>query len=292
MPVPSWRTSARTVVAVALAVTVLGTAPTETKGSPGRWIWPVPGPVITHYSNDNSRPYAGGMHRGIDVAAPVGTRVVAARGGEVTYAGPLGSSGLTVAVRTADGYATSYLHLAAISVSRGARAAAGDHVGDVGTSGERSARQPHLHFGVRRADRDHYYVDPLSLLPPLRAAGGAAPVPIPASAPAREDTAPAAVPAGAPARHTRAANQLARHPVAHPAPVAPPRAGPDWGRELGLAGLALLFCAFFGRGLARALRNANGALGERLLDRARTAFRAIGHASVRRPSKATPHAEY
>ena len=39
------------------------------------------------------------MHRGIDIAADVGTTVVAAREGTVTYAGPLGSAGNVVAVR-------------------------------------------------------------------------------------------------------------------------------------------------------------------------------------------------
>ena len=51
------------------------------------WIWPLRGPVFTHYLNDDARPYAGGMHRGIDIGAPVGTSVSAARAGEVTYAG-------------------------------------------------------------------------------------------------------------------------------------------------------------------------------------------------------------
>src|SRR5947208_12349432 len=83
------------------------------------WTWPVRGQVLTRYSNDNSRPYAAGMHRGIDVEAAVGTAVVAARSGVVTFAGPLGSSGLTVAIRTYDGrYATSALHLSAITVAR------------------------------------------------------------------------------------------------------------------------------------------------------------------------------
>ena len=41
------------------------------------WIWPVRGEVITPYRN-GSDPYAAGQHRGIDIAAAVGTQVVAA----------------------------------------------------------------------------------------------------------------------------------------------------------------------------------------------------------------------
>ena len=101
----------------------------EARGGHG----PCAGDVLTMYANDNARPYAGGMHRGIDIAADVGTAVVAARSGTVTYAGALGSSGNVVAVR--DGrYAMSYLHLGAVSVSRGDRVAMGARVGEVGTT--------------------------------------------------------------------------------------------------------------------------------------------------------------
>src|SRR5690349_14333413 len=159
---------ARWVVAAIAVGVVLGPGASEARGSPG-WSWPVEGRVITAFANDAADPYAGGMHRGVDIAAPVGTSVKAARAGAVTYAGALGYSGLTVAVRTVDGYVASYLHLDAISVRRGQALDAGARVGEVGTTGRRSKPEPHLHFGVRRADEPNGYVDPLSLLPPLRA---------------------------------------------------------------------------------------------------------------------------
>jgi peptidase M23-like protein len=163
------------------------------------WTWPVAGSVITPYVNDNSRPYAAGMHRGIDIAAPVGTKVVAAHAGSVTYAGSLGSSGLTVAIATSDGvYLTSYLHLSRISVARGAGVEAGAEVGEVGTTGTRSASEPHLHFGVRRVDDPAFYVDPESLLP-LQSPPNRAPV---ASVPARDPVRAGPAPAPAPAALT------------------------------------------------------------------------------------------
>src|SRR3954447_25057172 len=92
------------------------------------WIWPVRGEVITPYRNGTD-PYAAGQHRGIDIASPVGTRVVAATRGSVTFAGVAGSSGLTVAIRTADGrFDTSYLHLSSLSVHDGDSVAAGQRV--------------------------------------------------------------------------------------------------------------------------------------------------------------------
>src|SRR3712207_3937261 len=75
------------------------------------WTWPLRGSVITSYRN-GADPYAGGQHRGIDIAGRVGTPVVAAVGGTVRFAGTAGSSGRTVSVRTDDErFDTSYLHL-------------------------------------------------------------------------------------------------------------------------------------------------------------------------------------
>jgi len=175
------------------------------------WAWPVRGDVVTPYKNGDD-PYASGQHRGIDIAAPVGTRVDAAVGGRVTYAGVAGSSGLTVAVRSADGrYDVSYLHLSAVTVAAGDAVERGDRLGAVGTSGRRSAERPHLHFGVREAGDRHAYHDPLDFLPPLAPPVTDAPPPVPVPSP---DPVPAP-PAGAAA--------LARVPepvaVAGPGPL-------------------------------------------------------------------------
>jgi len=208
----------------AAAIAVWMAFPATARGAPGEWAWPLRGAVITQYVNDDARPYAGGMHRGIDIAAAVGTEVLAARGGEVTYAGALGSAGITVAIRSDGGeYLTSYLHLERATVERGARVATGEQVGTVGTTGRRSAEQPHLHFGVRLPDRDHHYVDPLTLLPPL-GGGSSSPLPMPVAAPAPARAQPAPVPAKARMEAGRArppVPQPARRPQGALAPRAP-----------------------------------------------------------------------
>ena len=79
----------RVLVALVVAVAVLGAAPPA--AGEEAWVWPVEGRVLTPYSNDNGQPYAGGMHRGIDIAAATGAGVVAARAGTVTHAGVVGS---------------------------------------------------------------------------------------------------------------------------------------------------------------------------------------------------------
>ena len=170
-----------------IAVAVVGALVPAPAAAAEDWVWPVSGELITPYRN-GADPYAAGQHRGIDVAAPVGTPVAAATAGTVRFAGVAGSSGLTVSVRTADGrFDTSYLHLSRADVAEGHRVQRGERLGAVGTSGERSAAAPHLHFGVREAGSRHSYRNPLDLLPP------------PAAPPARERPR-APVPVGAPVR--------------------------------------------------------------------------------------------
>jgi murein DD-endopeptidase MepM/ murein hydrolase activator NlpD len=153
-------------------------------------------------------PYAAGQHRGIDVAAPVAAPVVAAAPGTVRFAGRVGSSGLTVSVRTADGrYETSYLHLSATSVQAGEQVEPGERIGAAGTSGRPSSATPHLHFGVRTVKGDAYR-DPLGFLAPR-------------SAPRTRD-----VPHGGPA--PIAFFPAHRFPARKPVRVAPPTVDRGW----------------------------------------------------------------
>lgn len=172
----------------ALIVTVM-LAWTLAHAPPGwaAWTWPVRGEVITSYRNGDD-PYAGGQHRGIDIAGDVGSPVVAATAGAIRFAGIAGSLGLTISLRTSDDrYDTSYLHLDSVSVAKGDRVAAGDRLGTVGTSGSRSAAAPHLHFGVRDAGSAQAYHDPLGFLTPLATTGEprpTTPAPLPVAVPA------------------------------------------------------------------------------------------------------------
>jgi hypothetical protein len=177
------------------------------------WTWPLRGELITEYRNADD-PYAGGQHRGIDIAGPTGAPVVAAAGGEVRFAGTAGSSGLTVSVRTGDGFDTSYLHLSSLAVRAGDAVGAGDKLGAVGTSGRRSAVQPHLHFGVREAGSRHAYREPLDFLPAM-------PAPPPAQ---RPDPGPGPLPVPAPRAPAPAA--AGRVPEPRPAPREVPRRVP------------------------------------------------------------------
>ena len=204
---------------VALAV-VLALAP----GAQAEWVWPVKGEVITPYRNGTD-PYATGQHRGIDIAASLGTPVVAAAGGDVRFAGTAGSSGLTISIRTGDGYDTSYLHLSALSVRAGAQVSPGDRIGAVGTTGTRSATAPHLHFGVRDAGTRHGYRDPLSFLtaPPM-APEPNPPATAPAPAPDPASPAPAPAPTGVASPRATPIPRSTPVPRGAPAPATSPPA--------------------------------------------------------------------
>jgi murein DD-endopeptidase MepM/ murein hydrolase activator NlpD len=88
-------------------------------------------------------------HRGIDYAAPVGTRVRSVGNGFIDYAGPKGGYGNVVIVRHHGQYATLYAHLSRIAVKRGARVEQNDTIGFVGQTGW--ATGPHLHYEFRVA---------------------------------------------------------------------------------------------------------------------------------------------
>lgn len=86
-------------------------------------------------------------HKGIDYAAPNGTRVRAVGDAVVDFAGPRGGYGKVVILRHHGQYTTVYAHLSRIAVRRGERIAQNDTIGFVGQTGW--ATGPHLHYEFR-----------------------------------------------------------------------------------------------------------------------------------------------
>ncbi len=96
------------------------------------------------------------FHKGLDLAAPEGTGVVAALPGRVLSAGYQGGYGNTVLVQHANGVQTRYGHLASINVKAGDPVDSETVLGAVGQTGRSTG--PHLHFEVIRMGEP---VDPL-----------------------------------------------------------------------------------------------------------------------------------
>ncbi|HET9404210.1 MAG TPA: M23 family metallopeptidase, partial [Burkholderiales bacterium] len=92
-------------------------------------------------------------HKGIDYAAPTGTRVKATGDGIVEFAGRHeGGYGNLVVLRHQSKYTTWYGHLSGFAkgIRKGARVAQGDAIGYVGATG--LATGPHLHYEFRIND--------------------------------------------------------------------------------------------------------------------------------------------
>ena len=99
-------------------------------------------------------------HSGLDIAAPAGTRVVAAAGGRTLATGSYFFLGETILVDHGQGLISLYAHLRRTDVRPGDAVAAGAPIGEVGATGR--ATGPHLHFAVYL---NGTAVDPKILLP-------------------------------------------------------------------------------------------------------------------------------
>ncbi len=115
-------------------------------------VQPVPGPITRHFEAPPT-PYAAG-HRGIDFGAPVGTIVVSAAGGTVSFAGQVGGS-LFVSIDHTGGLRTTYSFLSAILVKKGQAVIQGQQIARSGPGG--TGENPNLHFGLRSGTD---YLDP------------------------------------------------------------------------------------------------------------------------------------
>lgn len=92
----------------------------------------------------------GSMHRGIDIAGPIGTPIYAVAEGTVIDAGPAQGFGLWVRIRHDDGMISVYGHLYDYFVSVGERVPAGLQIARMGNRGDSTG--PHLHFEIIGAD--------------------------------------------------------------------------------------------------------------------------------------------
>jgi murein DD-endopeptidase MepM/ murein hydrolase activator NlpD len=88
-------------------------------------------------------------HKGVDYAAPIGTRIKATADGSVAFAGQQGGYGNVVILQHTGGVTTVYGHLSrfAPGLRKGQRISQGDIIGHVGMSGLASG--PHLHYEFR-----------------------------------------------------------------------------------------------------------------------------------------------
>ncbi|MGC0362693.1 biotin carboxyl carrier protein [Rhodococcus sp. 27YEA15] len=114
--------------------------------------------VGTFTSNFGTR--WGTLHAGVDIAAPIGTPIVAVADGKVIDSGPASGFGMWVRLQHADGTITVYGHIDTSTVTVGQQVMAGDQIATVGNRGFSTG--PHLHFEVHLAGENK--IDPLPWL--------------------------------------------------------------------------------------------------------------------------------
>lgn len=127
---------------------VARSAPSGTATAIGYYLRPIVGGVKTQ-----------GIHgyNGVDLAAPVGTSILASASGEIIVAkggGWNGGYGSYVVIQHDNGSQTLYSHESSVIVSVGQRVVQGQVIGYVGRSGK--ATGPHVHFEIRNGIRNPF----------------------------------------------------------------------------------------------------------------------------------------
>ncbi|HEX6443913.1 MAG TPA: M23 family metallopeptidase [Streptosporangiales bacterium] len=170
-----------------LGLLVLPSGAAAAPAAPTSWQLPLPDTVVLRAFDPPASRWSAG-HRGVDLAAAVGTDVLAAGDGVVAFAGQVGGRQVVV-VRHGE-LRTTYLPVRA-GVRVGAHVRAGQPIGTL-LAGTHCGTRPCLHWGLLRGDT---YLDPMSLLRPgharlVRVWSGT-------PRPGRPDRDPSARPAGA-----------------------------------------------------------------------------------------------
>ncbi|MEQ8311881.1 MAG: M23 family metallopeptidase [Sphingopyxis sp.] len=90
---------------------------------------------------------AGAMHAGVDFRGPVGTPILAAAPGRVSFVGVKSGYGKVVEIDHGQGIMTRYAHLSGFASKVGAQVTAGQQIAKMGSTGRSTGS--HLHFEVR-----------------------------------------------------------------------------------------------------------------------------------------------
>jgi murein DD-endopeptidase MepM/ murein hydrolase activator NlpD len=120
--------------------------------------WPVDAPLTSAYGL-RLNGILPDLHEGVDLAAPIGTPVLAMRSGTVHFAGTMGGYGNVVILQHGTNTRSVYAHLSELRVQTGDRVEGRQVIALSGASG--NATGPHLHFEIQRWGKAE---DPVMLL--------------------------------------------------------------------------------------------------------------------------------
>jgi murein DD-endopeptidase MepM/ murein hydrolase activator NlpD len=143
-------------------VTQRGSAQAHARTSP--YAWPVSSSVAQRISSGygtRNDPFTGKptFHAGIDIAAAIGTPVLATASGTVQDVGVSKRYGKFVSIKHTDGNVSWYGHLSAQTIAKGATVRKGQAIGRIGSTGRSTG--PHLDFRIKDGDT---FVNPETLI--------------------------------------------------------------------------------------------------------------------------------
>lgn len=109
-------------------------------------IKPVSGTITSRFgANESIRDHT---HKGMDIAAPYGTKIVAAAKGKITHSGWMGGYGNLIIITHENGIQTYYGHCSKLYAKVGEEVEAGETIALVGSTGFSTGN--HLHFEIRK----------------------------------------------------------------------------------------------------------------------------------------------
>ena len=138
------------------------TTPSTQVPSSSGWIKPLKSYTLTSAFGMRVHPISGvyKMHEGVDLSAPQGTPIYAAKSGKVTTTSyQAGGAGYYVSINHGDGFSSIYMHMTHYIVKPGDYVNAGQVIGYVGSTG--GSTGPHLHFGI---SYNGTYVNPMNYI--------------------------------------------------------------------------------------------------------------------------------
>ena len=138
------------------------TTPSTQIPSSSGWIKPLRSYTFTSAFGMRVHPISGvyKMHEGVDLSAPQGTPIYAAKSGKVTTTSyQAGGAGYYVSINHGDGFSSVYMHMTHYIVKPGDYVNAGQVIGYVGSTG--GSTGPHLHFGIAY---NGTYVNPMNYI--------------------------------------------------------------------------------------------------------------------------------
>ena len=123
------------------------------------FIKPVSGTISSRYGLRNpTTSTVPTNHTGVDIAANMGTKIIASTSGEVVLASEEGDYGKHLKIQIGE-VSVIYAHCNSLYVKQGDQITQGQEIAEVGSTGNSTG--PHLHFEIRISERT---VDPEKIL--------------------------------------------------------------------------------------------------------------------------------